>query len=79
MLQPFACRYLGAAESHESHGGYCLKIFMDYAPDGSLLQNLQTGHGWTCLQLLQLASQVAAALQHMHGLRPAIAHLDVKP
>ena len=52
---------------------------MDYAPDGSLLQNLQTGHNWTCLELLQLALQTATALQYMHGLRPAIAHLDVKP
>ena len=53
---------------------------MEWAPGGTLLQLLQAqDHQWSHLQLLQLALQIANALQYLHTLQPPIAHLDVKP
>lgn len=53
---------------------------MEFVPDGTLLDNRHhCSSSWSYLHLLQVALQVATALDYMHTLQPAIAHLDVKP
>lgn len=52
---------------------------MELLPEGSLTHNRQQISGWTNLQRLQVATGVASALTYLHGLQPAMAHLDVKP
>ena len=52
---------------------------MEFAPGGSLLDQRQLLTGWTYQQRLQTALQIANALDYLHTLQPALAHLDVKP
>lgn len=67
-------RYLHADDSCKGH----LRIYMELLPEGSLTHNRQQISGWTNLQRLQVATGVASALTYLHGLQPAMAHLDVK-
>ncbi len=52
-------------------------LVMDYAPDGSLRQNLPQGAPLPLATMLPLVKQVASALQYAHDQR--LIHRDVKP
>ncbi|KAK9832963.1 hypothetical protein WJX74_003058 [Apatococcus lobatus] len=67
--------YLHADDSCK---GY-LRIYMELLPDGSMLQNKERIRSWPLSQRLKIAFEVASALEYLHQLQPAIAHLDVKP
>jgi WD40 repeat protein len=52
-------------------------LVMDYAPDGSLRQNLPQGTPLPLATILPLVKQVASALQYAHDQK--LIHRDVKP
>jgi hypothetical protein len=54
-------------------------LVMDYVQGRALESLLEAGESLPPADALQCASDVAAALAHLHGLDPPVAHGDVKP
>ena len=52
---------------------------MELVPNGTLLSQREQLAGQSYMQLLQLSLQIANGIEYLHGLEPAVAHLDLKP